>query len=233
MQLDNILNEFPQYRNVQESAVIARLLPHYLKNAELAMPNERPDQGRELAKMVGQNDLSSKSAIFHEKCEIGLYLGRGYPEEAVINGTAYNESYKEVHDIAEKLELQLLQHVARTVSGKELPLFIFIPTRPTAQIFDPTLRISRVRMSYHLPRNTRSGLYSGDEKFVPLEFNPDEVRESFAMFEKFGSQYHEPYFKDRVLTVVGEFIRYMNRRFGDQGESQGQPRKEPKRRALF
>jgi len=215
MLLDDILNEFPCYQQVQRAEVLDRLLPFYLRNAELA--NETPNQGREVAKMVGQNDLSSKSIVFHEKCEIGLYLGLfnvnlgfKYSEEEVRNRTAHRKKYEVAHDMAERIELLLLQHVARAISRRELPLFTIIPARPMMELFDPDLKKSRARMDFYLPNNPPFGVYSGIEKFVPLVFNPDEVQSAFVMFEQFGSEYHQPDFKEKVLTCVKGFVRCTN-----------------------
>lgn len=220
MQLDNILNGFPCYKAVQEATVLERLLPDYLKNAELAVSEGLANQGRQVAKMVGQTDLSSRSVVFHEKCEIGFYLGLfnvdlgfKYSEEEVRNGTAYNDNYERAHDMAERLELLLLQHVAKSISGKELPSFAIIPARPITPIFDPDLKISRARMGLYLPHNSTFGVYSGFEKFVPLEFNPEEVQSAFEMFERFGSQYGTPDFKERVLAMVQDFVCGTNLKF--------------------
>lgn len=210
MQLDTILNDFETYRRVQEIEILDSLLTDYLRNAELAVSEGEPNQGRGVSLMRENTDLSSLSVLFHEKCEIGLYLDFGYSEEDIRNGIAYDNSYERAHDIAEKLELQLLQHVARTISEKELPLFAIFPTRPSVQLFDPELRVISSRMGYYLPRNTAFGLYAGIEDFVPLVFNPDEVHASFEMFERFGSEYDLPGFKERCLGVVRDFVRRAN-----------------------
>lgn len=219
MKLEPILNNFECYRQVQGIEVLDTLLTDYLRTHELAVSDGSPNQGKEVRLMRDKPDLSSRSVIFHEKCEIGLYLGLfatnlgfKYTEDEVRDGTAHRQSYLEAHNVAEAIELALLQHVAREVSGREIPSFAILPTRPVMQIFDPYFKVAKSRMDRYLPNNSSFGLYAGTEEFVPLRFNPDDVQASFEMFEKFGSEY-APNFKDRCLRAVKDFVRGTNMKY--------------------
>lgn len=219
MELEPILNDFECYRKIQEADILDSLLTDYLRTHELNVSDGKPNQGREVRLMRGKPDLSSRSVIFHEKCEIALYLDFGYSEKDIRSGVAHSKSYEIAHDIAEKMELQLLQHVAKASSGKELPLFVIFPARPSLQLFDPELEVISSRMGLYLPKNTAFGLYAGIEEFIPLEFKPDEVQASFEMFERFGSEYFLQDFKERCVQVVRNFVRRTNMKYKSLQES--------------
>ncbi|MDP4039927.1 MAG: hypothetical protein Q8P57_05105 [Candidatus Pacearchaeota archaeon] len=226
MELEPILNDFECYRQVQRIKGLDNLLTDYLITHELAVSDGEPNQGREVRLMRDKPDLSSRSVIFHEKCEIGLYLGLfatnlgfKYTEDEVRNGTAHKQNYIEAHNVAESIELALLQHVAMKVSGRKIPFFAILPTRPVIQIFDPEFKVAKLRMGRYLPNNSFFRLYAGTEEFVPLKFNPEDVQASFEMFERFGSEYHTPDFKDRCLTAVKNFVRSTNIKYESLQES--------------
>lgn len=229
--LDVILQDLPWYRGVQEAEVLDRLLPHYLRNAEMQAGEQELNQGREVAKMIGKPDLSSRSVIFHEKCEIAAYLGLfdanlpfRYTEEEVRNGTAHRQQYHSAHDLAEKLELLMLQHVAKTISGREPPLWTIVPTRPAMELWDPTGKISISIMRNHLPG--LFGVYSGKARFVPLEYQREDVEACFRMFEQFGSSYSGPKYKESVHAFVTLFVQDTNYYFRFLEEERERVRKQ-------
>ncbi len=79
MDLVEILNRFVHegvelYRSLSSNEVIERVLPHYFKAeelAELARGGKESSQARIVASMLGKEELSSISVMFHERCEVG------------------------------------------------------------------------------------------------------------------------------------------------------------------
>jgi len=138
--------------------------------------------------------------------------------EQIKSWEAHKKSYQKAHDVAEEVELKLLQHVAKGLYGEEFPLFYMFPTRPILQFFDPEIKVIESRMDIYLPDNTLRGLEWGYEKFVPLEFNPEYIERCFEMFEGFGSEYFLSGFKEKVLEVTKKFTERINNKYGKRKE---------------
>jgi hypothetical protein len=212
MNLDELLNKFELYAKVNSMPILDTLLTHYLRAHEYTSDG-KPGQGREITLMRKREDLSSRSSVFHEKCELAVYLDLLYSEEDIIKGVAHKESYLHAHNLAEKWEMRLLQHVAKLHYGIDLPLFVIFPTRPVLQLFDPNLDYVKSRIDHYLPSNTHFGLLSGNEKYAPVVFDNTQLDLSFRMFEEFGSGFTLPGFKESVEEVVRNFVKRNNRKY--------------------
>jgi hypothetical protein len=142
-----------------------------------------------------------------------LYLDFGHTIDQVISGEAYEKSYQRTHYIAEKLELQLIQRVGKMVLGRDLPLYVIYPTRPCIQLFNTFECVLFYNLVGYLPNNSLKNLYNGTEKFIPFEFNPQDAKDSFALFEQFGTNNYTTEFKDECHGILKRFVEKANKKY--------------------
>jgi hypothetical protein len=230
--LKKILENYDPYQRIHASEKVAYLLPFYLNGASERTAKGDINQGDAVLKMMGQDDLSSISVIYHEKWEIAGYINRGCSDDDIKNWNAHNKFYLASHNDAERIELNLIQHVGNEVLGITLPLHVLFPTRPAMEMFcenpGQPLNEHHYRMQKYHTQNTQFGLTMGFETFVPLEFNPEDVKTCFELFEMFGSTYSEE-FKRATMKKVEDFTKRTNTEY-KKAEQDGLEKKEEERK---
>ncbi len=190
--IEELFLESKDYGRIQDNKVQLDPLLDLYCSGDLSDPFYAGEQAEYIQECRTKKDLQSKLVVFHELHEMQSYFDFGYSAEDIKSKKAYNESYLEVHRLAEKAHLQLCQSLSKKVYGNKLPLPIIFITQPYIEIFDPLLRRAKEHFIKFYP-----------EEDV-LNLKVDDVGRSISMFEQFGSEYQSKDFKENCENFVKE-----------------------------
>ena len=112
--------------------------------------------------------------------EVNKYLDLGYTPNEIKSGKAFNESYTEAHNVAERAHLSLFQDVSKQLYGKSLPLSVVYLTQPFIEEHISAFDQALDRLEKHYT----------DQDFS--EVKSHQIIDSINMFSKFGAKYHTP-----------------------------------------
>ncbi|MBU1198937.1 MAG: hypothetical protein KKF46_05900 [Nanoarchaeota archaeon] len=167
------------------------------------------DVGTLFRNIFSKNDFISQKARFHEYVEILEYLKRGFPEEKIQNGEAYDACYKEAHPEAVFREYQACQDMYKEQTGETLPMLAFALTEPMSEITRDTIKELELPLAAGTTWMFYSELVSdlkASPKFQVEEITMQDVEKAMRFYEIKGFEYKR---KDRILETAEKVIKRM------------------------
>ena len=180
-------------------------------DAHLTMGHDAPEYevraNDTTLRIIERDDLIGKVVWAHEGWEMHVFLGMGYSQEQIANGSAWSESGANAHALARYKELQLYQFLYSQLIGGTPPAmraFLFVhPTLIYVWENDLEIGVDRVVMRYLLYKDL--GEYSNivrDE-----DSSSDDIEKVIRFFEAVGYDFGDQreVFLNRGLDFLVHF----------------------------